>query len=267
MSGSTGSAQGGFNATKLGALEIPVPPLTEQQRIVRILDEAFESIAQAKANTEKNLQNARALFDNHLESVFGAPDLTHKPVAQIAKHSLGKMLDKSKNKGAPEPYLRNLNVRWFVFDLSDVLKMRFQPDELERYSVRQGDVVVCEGGYPGRAAIWAEQNPIFFQKALHRVRFHDRRHSKWFVYYLYSQEKCGGLRRNFSGTGIQHFTGEALAAFNVPLPPETKLEGLIAGIEEIQRESHRLESIYKQKLGLLVTLEKSLLNQAFTGNL
>ncbi len=68
--GSSGSAQGGFNATKLGALSIPVPPLPEQRRIVGILDEAFAGIATAKANAEKNLQNARALFESHLQAVF-----------------------------------------------------------------------------------------------------------------------------------------------------------------------------------------------------
>ena len=68
--GSSGSAQGGFNATKLGALTIPVPPLPEQHRIVAILDEAFDGIATAKANAEKNLQNARALFESHLQRVF-----------------------------------------------------------------------------------------------------------------------------------------------------------------------------------------------------
>jgi type I restriction enzyme S subunit len=68
--GSTGSAQGGFNATKLAGLSIPIPPPPEQKRIVGILDEAFEGIATAKANAEKNLQNARALFESHLQSVF-----------------------------------------------------------------------------------------------------------------------------------------------------------------------------------------------------
>lgn len=68
--GSSGSAQGGFNATKLGALTIPIPPLTEQQRIVGILGDAFDGIATAKANAEKNLKNARALFESHLESTF-----------------------------------------------------------------------------------------------------------------------------------------------------------------------------------------------------
>jgi type I restriction enzyme S subunit len=68
--GSAGSAQGGFNATKLGALSVPIPPLAEQHRIVAILDEAFDGIATAKANAEKNLRNARALFESHQQAVF-----------------------------------------------------------------------------------------------------------------------------------------------------------------------------------------------------
>jgi type I restriction enzyme S subunit len=72
-----------------------------------------------------------------------------KKVSQIAEHSLGKMLDKAKNKGEPKPYLRNLNVRWFGFDLSDVLEMRFLPEESTKYTAVKGDVLICEGGYPG----------------------------------------------------------------------------------------------------------------------
>ena len=83
--GSSGSAQGGFNATKLGALRIPVPPLPEQRRIVGILDEAFEGTATAKANAEKNLQNAHALFESHLQSVFTqrGREWVEKPLSEL----------------------------------------------------------------------------------------------------------------------------------------------------------------------------------------
>lgn len=97
--------------------EFPIilPPLSEQQRIVRILDDAFNGIATATANAEQNLRNARALFESHLQSVFTqrGKGWVDKTVGEIAQHSLGKMLDRSKNKGEPQPYLRNINVRWF----------------------------------------------------------------------------------------------------------------------------------------------------------
>jgi len=128
-------------------------------------------------------------------------------------------LDKAKNRGELKPYLRNLNVRWGEFDLSDLLEMRFLSEEAEKYTAVKGDVLVCEGGYPGRAAIWDREESIHFQKALHRVRFHESGRNKWFVYYLQLCDLEGTLRKHFNGVGIQHFTGEALAQFDIPLPP------------------------------------------------
>ena len=153
-------------------------------------------------------------------------------VSEIARHSLGKMLDKSKNKGEPKPYLRNLNVRWGEFDLSDVLEMRFLPDEAAKYTAVKGDVLVCEGGYPGRAAIWDHDDPIYFQKALHRVRFHEPARNKWFLYYLQFRDLEGTLKNHFNGTGIQHFTGEALAQFEIPVPPLLEQHRIVGVLDE-----------------------------------
>lgn len=153
-------------------------------------------------------------------------------VSDIASHSLGKMLDKAKNKGEPRKYLRNLNVRWFEFDLSDLLEMRFLPEEEARYTVMKGDVVICEGGYPGRAAIWDQDEPIHFQKALHRVRFSEPERARWFLYYLQMKDMDGSLKSHFNGAGIQHFTGEALAKFELPLPPLPEQRRIVAILDE-----------------------------------
>ena len=265
----TGTTRNRISRSKLALTPIPVPPLAEQQRIVGLLDEAFEDLATAKANAEKNLQNARALFESHLQSVFAqrGTGWVVRSVTEIARHSLGKMLDKAKNKGEPQPYLRNINVRWFAFDLSDLLQMPFLPTETDKYTAIKGDVLICEGGYPGRAAIWNEDYPIYFQKALHRVRFHEPEHNKWFVYYLSSQDASGELKQNFSGTGIQHFTGEVLARFQVPLPPLTELRRAVSKFDALSEESQRLASLYERKLAALEALKKSLLHEAFSGNL
>ncbi len=248
---------------------VHVPSFPEQQRIVGILDEAFDGIDTATANAERNLQNARALFESHLQNIFArrGAGWMEKRVGDIARHSLGKMLDKAKNRGEPQPYLRNVNVRWFCFDLSDLLEMRFLPEESDKYTAIKGDVLVCEGGYPGRAAIWDEESSIYFQKALHRVRFHETEHSKWFVYFLYAQDKSGELRRHFTGTGIQHFTGEMLGRFQLPIAPLPELRRLVARFEELSTETQRLESIYRRKLDALDELKRSILHQAFNGEL
>lgn len=270
-----------FNGAKTGAaiphldkeamyqLQFPFPPLSEQHRIVRILDEAFENIAIAKANAEKNLENAKAIFESYLNEVFTkkGEGWVENKVSEIAEHSLGKMLDKAKNKGEPQHYLRNVNVRWFKFDLSDLLQMPFLPSEAERYTAVKGDVLICEGGYPGRAAIWDADDPIYFQKALHRVRFYQSEHSKWFVYYLSAQDSNGQLKKHFSGTGIQHFTGEALARFTIPVPPLPELRSAVAKFDALSEGVQRLGVIYERKLAALEALKKSLLHQAFSGEL
>jgi len=269
IAGREGAVFASINKAEIEALPIAYAPLAEQQRIVGLLDEAFEGLATAKANAEKNLQNARALFESHLQSVFTqrGPGWVEKKVSEIAKHSLGKMLDKAKNKGEPQPYLRNINVRWFTFDLSDLLQMPFLPTEAEKYTAIKGDVLICEGGYPGRAAIWDEDYPIYFQKALHRVRFHQPELNKWFVYYLSVQDSSGQLKEHFSGTGIQHFTGEVLARFKIPVPPLPELRQAVAKFDALSEETQHLARLYEQKLAALEALKKSLLHQAFTGKL
>ena len=250
-------------------LSSALPSLKEQQRVVGVLDEAFAGLLTAQAHAEKNLQNARALFESHLQSVFDqrGKGWVEKKVPELAIHSLGKMLDRAKNRGAPQPYLRNLNVRWFEFDLSNVLQMPFLPNEVAKYTAVKGDVLICEGGYPGRAAIWEGDEAIYFQKALHRVRFHEPEHNKWFVYYLYAQDRCGALKGHFNGAGIQHFTGEGLAKFEIPLPPLPELRRAVTTFDALYTETRRLESLYQQKLAALAALKKSLLHQAFTGAL
>lgn len=155
-----------------------------------------------------------------------------RALGDVADQCLGKMLDKSKNRGTPRPYLRNLNVRWFEFDLCDVSEMRFEDHEFERYTARKGDLIVCEGGYPGRAAIWPHEDPIYLQKALHRVRFREPETAKWFLYFLYFADLNGTLRNHFSGTGIQHFTGEALRRFQLPLPSIREQRSTVAILDE-----------------------------------
>lgn len=87
------------------------------------------------------------------------------------------------------------------------------------------------------------------------------------MYYLYSQDKSGELKRHFSGTGIQHFTGEALGRFEMPLPSLPEIRNAIAKFDALSVETQRLESIYQQKLDALDELKQSLLHQAFSGNL
>lgn len=262
-----GAAQPNLSTEQINNFEIPLPPLPEQQRIVSILDECFAAIDKAKANAEQNLKNAKELFESYLQGVFENGDWDKRKLSEVAKHSLGKMLDKNKNKGEPKEYLRNQNVRWFEFDLSDLNEMPFLENEREKYTAIKGDVMICEGGYPGRAAIWEEDYPIYFQKAIHRVRFHNEEYNKWLLYYLFILDKTGKLKSHFTGTGIQHFTGDALGKLILPFPPLKKVETIVRQLDFLRAETKRLEVIYQQKLLNLEEMKKSVLQKAFNGEL
>lgn len=145
--------------------------------------------------------------------------------------------------------------------------MRFLPDEAKKYTAVKGDVLVCEGGYPGRCAIWQNDGPIYFQKALHRIRFHEPAHNKWFVYFVYWQDKSGLLRSHFSGTGIQHFTGEALDRFPMPLPPTEEVRRHAAIFDELAAMANSLGDTYTRKKLELDALKAAVLDRAFSGAL
>ena len=142
-------------------------------------------------------------------------------LGDVADTCLGKMLDQKKNKGEYQPYLANVNVRWGEFDLDDLSQMRFLETEEERYGLRYGDILLCEGGEPGRCAIWKNQVPhMKFQKALHRIRVHkDKVDYRWLYYrFLYA-----GFRKEFdqyfSGTTtIKHLPGDKLVRIQLDLP-------------------------------------------------
>lgn len=142
-------------------------------------------------------------------------------LGDIADTCLGKMLDQRKNKGEYQPYLANINVRWGGFDLEELPKMKFLESEEERYGLKYGDILVCEGGEPGRCAIWKDQIPnMKFQKALHRVRVHeDEVDYRWLFYrFLYAKNR-NEFDQYFSGTTtIKHMPGEKLVKIKLDLP-------------------------------------------------
>ena len=177
----------------------------------------------------------------------------------LASTALGKMLDKHKNHGIPMPYLRNVNVRWGIFDLSELLQMRFEPSETERYSIKTGDLVVCEGGEPGRCAVWTNGlKDIRIQKALHRVRPYNGISSLLLSYIFRRYAQIQYIDKFFTGSTIKHLTGEALNQLLIILPPVaeqqrivSQIKALLKYVDEIDRESETLEkfiTLAKQKI-------------------
>ncbi len=141
-------------------------------------------------------------------------------LGDVTDSCLGKMLDQAKNKGEYQPYLANLNVRWGTFDLDNLSQMKFEDNEQERYGLKYGDLVVCEGGEPGRCAIWKDQIPgMKIQKALHRVRVHDCLDYRYLFYWFLLAGKQGTLEQYFTGATIKHMPGQKLKSVIIDMPP------------------------------------------------
>lgn len=198
--------------------------------IKRIKTEKEALIKSGKIKKEKLLP---AITDK--EKPFDIPDTWEwVRLAEISEMCLGKMLDKTKNKGVLHPYLRNVNVRWGAFDLTDILQMKFENDEEEKYSVKYGDLVVCEGGEPGRCAVWSDKDSTFrIQKALHRIRFSSCV-DPFFGYRVFEYYACNGyFSKRFSGETIKHLPGAVLANIAFPLPPLAEQKRIVKRVEEL----------------------------------
>jgi type I restriction enzyme S subunit len=164
------------------------------------------------------------------------------------------MLDKAKNQGLPTQYLRNINVRWFRFDLTDLQMLLVSEDERELLSVQDGDLFICEGGEPGRCAVWRNgMNSLVYQKALHRFRTSGAIVPELLMYRLRHDAYSGALQDAFTGTTIKHLTRESLSRYEIPLPPineqkriADKLDVVLARVDACRERLGRVPVILKR---------------------
>ena len=177
--------------------------------------------------------------DTHTEAIdeqfiFELPDNWEWcSLLNIAKMELGKTLDSAKNTGINYPYLRSVNVRWNDVDLSDLKEMRFEPEELERYTVRLNDLLICEGGDVGRSCVWTGDKEILYQNALHRVRFYGECNPFYFMYYMMYYESLGIIKALCKGVTIKHLTGNVLSLIPFALPPIKEQSRIVEKLNQI----------------------------------
>ena len=247
-------------------IEMPVPSFPEQEHIISRIEELFSqldaSVAELKTAKERLKVYRQAVLKEAFEKVK-----VHIPFGKIIDARLGKMLDKEKNTGNYRKYLRNINVRWFSFDLSDLLEMRIEDDEIEKCSVSHNDLIICEGGEPGRCAVWDKHDSIFYQKALHRVRFLDNSNPKFYMYYLWFSAQTGQLCRYFTGTRIKHLTGQSLSKVVVPKTDRPTQDSIVAEIESRLSVCDSIENTVDTALQQAEALRQSILKKVFEGGL
>ena len=262
----SGTTRKRISRKNLNKIQFDIPPLSEQERIVSRIEELFSRLDASVAELKMAKGRLKVYRQAVLKAAFGKVT-THTPFGEIINARLGKMLDKEKNTGDFHKYLRNINVRWFSFDLSDLLEMRIEADEIEKYSVSHNDLIICEGGEPGRCAVWDKHDSIFYQKALHRVRFLDNSNPKFYMYYLWFSAQTGQLCRYFTGTGIKHLTGQSLSKVVVPKTDRPTQDSIVAEIESRLSVCDSIENTVDTALQQAEALRQSILKKAFEGKL
>ena len=256
--------------------EFPVvlPPLAEQQRIVGLLDEAFEGLVTAKANAEKNLQNARALFESHLQSVFTqrGPGWVEKPLGDFCSFENGdrgtNYPSKSARTATGIPFI---NAGHLTDDGIDLETMDYIPRErfdlLSNGKIRKGDILFCLRGSLGKFASVGDLSEGAIASSLVIVRPDKTVLNDFLVAYFRSPLCTAMINRFKNGAAQPNLSAQSLRNFIAPVPPLAKQESVVEQITDLREETQRLARLYERKHAALEALKKSLLHQAFTGKL
>ena len=273
----TGSAQPKLSQDNLNNIHLPIPPIEEQRRILTMIESLMSIICEIRESKQQLSQSIALtkskILDLAMQGKLVPQDPADEPAAEmlrrvnpkakiitdnphswnipntwtwcqlgdIFQHNTGKALNSSNRDGIEYEYITTSNVYWNRFELDDLKKMPFKKNELEKCTVRHGDLLVCEGGDVGRAAIWNLDRNIMIQNHLHRLRpianeihiplyYHVFRHYK-------DKDLIGG-----KGIALQGFSSKSLHQLAIPLPPYNEQKRIVAKIEELYSVLDQIEA-------------------------
>lgn len=268
----TGATVQGVKLPFIKSLPIPTPPLPEQQRIVTILDEAFEGIATATANAEKNRDYARELFESELQSVFAnkSEGWVQKRLKEVCEkitdgtHQTPTYFDNGvvflSSKNVTSGKIDWKNVKYI--DNSQHVQMH------KRVAPRLGDILLAKNGTTGVAAIVDRDTVFDIYVSLALLRPLDVLQPDFLLYFVNSSVAKTQFNKRLKGVGVPNLHLEEIREVVINFPKEiTEQQKIVSKLNELSAETKKLEAIYQQKLELLTELKKSILNQAFSGQL
>lgn len=250
----TGATVNRIPLTAFPETRVSFPSLPQQKAIAEVLS-AYDDLTENNRKRIALLEEAARLLyrewfvylrfpgHEHVKVVHGVPEgWARKSLREVAECRLGKMLDQNKNKGELMPYLANVNVRWGAIDLDNLREMRFEDTELDAVGLKYGDIVMCEGGEPGRCALWKEQVPrMVIQKAIHRIRARPEVNYLFLYYCLRHQGQSGQLAPLFTGATIKHLPLEKLSLVQLSMPPTPLMSLFAEQVDAIEKQITVLE--------------------------
>ena len=275
-SGSQGAAQTVISKDMIERVQLPVPSLSEQQQIVRLLDEAFEGITIAKANAEKNLQNARALFESHLQSVFmqGGDEWETKSIGEICTFKRGLTYAKTDEVDvSANVVLRAMNIDLATNRL-DLSELKYIDDKVvvpDEKKVKSGSLMICMASgsksHLGKVAIIEEDYGHAFGGFMGMLTPSTSVLPRYLFHVMTSSRYKNFIGSMSAGANINNLTFDKLSAFKFPIPPLTEQQHIVAMIDKLKTSTSQLSAAYLAKSRAVESLGASLLHQAFSGKL
>ena len=266
-----------ISSKQIENIEIPLPPLPEQQRIVAILDETFAAIAKAKANAEQNLKNAKELFESYLQNVFEnkSEDWEEKRLGEIA-HVIGGYSFKSGDfkKEGKYQVIRMGNVRPGVIreNESPVFIEKLDDSVLKRALLLPNDVIITQTGTKNKRdygfTVIIEKESYLLNQRICSIRFSKNYLSKFFLYFSWTNHFKDQYFANETGTVGQGNVGiGAITNAVIPFIPLKDQQTIVQKLDTLSVKTKKLEAIYQQHIADLEELKKSILQKAFNGQL
>ena len=264
-----GAAQPNLSAGNLKEFKIPLPALPEQQRIVAILDEAFEGIATAKANADKNLKNARQLFESHLNSVFSqrGEGWVEKRLGQVCQTGAGGTPLKSKKayyEGGTIPWLLSGEVsQGQIHKAKHFISQQGLENSSAKIFPKNTVLVAMYGATAGQVGILKFEAST--NQAVCGILPNDRFVPEYLFYFFLSQkdslvaQAAGNAQPNISQLKIKNTA--------VPILSLSEQQEIVERFDFLRNQTQRLESIYQKKIEALDALKKSILQKAFSGKM
>jgi len=264
----TGATFKELSGSKLGTVEIPLPPLPEQQRIVAILDEAFAAIAKAKANAEQNLKNAKELFNVYLHKYYTSKEKgwEEKNLNEVAEYFNGLTYSPKDVSNEGIIVLRSSNVQNDELDFNDIVRVNLTVKK--KIIVKDGDILMCSRNGSARlvgktATIKNLNEEMTFGTFMMIIRSQYNPYLSWFF-------KSTDFRNQIKGgenTMINQITRYMLDDIVLSFPPIDKQNEIVKKLDALSIEIKQLDTIYNQKINDLEELKKSVLQKAFSGEL
>jgi type I restriction enzyme S subunit len=260
-----------INQSNLSEIVIPLPPLSEQQRIVEILDEALTGIATIKANTERNLQNARELFQSYLQSIFSNPSDDWE-VCLLEKHI--KFIDyrgktpKKMDSGLRLITAKNVKQGFLQKTPEEFVNPEIYDSWMTRGIPKKGDVLfTTEAPLANVAQLDTDEKVVFAQRIIIMQPRLDKISQSFLKYLLLSQPIQTKILNKGTGATVQGIKSALLKKIEIYFPSLQEQQKIVEKLDALLAETKRLEENYQQKLNNLEELKKSILQKAFNGEL